>query len=200
MGLDGSNSNGNGIANFGVDNPGRMTHDSATLHVLEDVNNSPDRPLHDRRHGKGQDTQSGPHYLAPARVAVRSALHASHIHSHFSSLEARFDNYEHGTEFEVGISLCINYDRSQFEDDSEFSRWVDGWLLYFGTQRLPFMGIFWENEISGQVLSLLVLVAEEDHLNSVGIKKLCGIVEEEWMKRLSGDDSESRQKAWIGNK
>lgn len=110
---DGSNSNGNGIGNFGVDNPGRMTHDSATLHVLEDVNNSPDRPLHDRRHGEGQDTKSGAHHLAPARVAVRSTLHASHIHSHFASVASLLaDNYEQGTEFEVGIGLCIKYDRS----------------------------------------------------------------------------------------
>ncbi|KAL6207964.1 hypothetical protein ACLB2K_018916 [Fragaria x ananassa] len=87
-----------------------MSHDPATLHVFEDVNDSPHRPLHDRRHGEGQAPQGRPHHLAPAGVAVRSTLHASKVTtSHFAVLLASSCFASHLRIYDSGASTASFY-------------------------------------------------------------------------------------------
>ena len=58
---------------------GGMSHDSATLDVLEDVDNSPNRPLDDGGDGEGHHSQGRAEDLTPAWVAARPTLHASKV-------------------------------------------------------------------------------------------------------------------------
>jgi len=67
---------GDGSGDFWVYNSGRMTHDSATLSMLKDINKSSNRPLHHRRRDKRHEPQRWPHHLTPARVTSCATLHA----------------------------------------------------------------------------------------------------------------------------
>lgn len=51
-----------------------MGHNPATLHVFKDVNKSPQRPFHNRCHGKRQEPNSWTDHLAPTRVASLATL------------------------------------------------------------------------------------------------------------------------------
>lgn len=57
-----------------------MGHDPPALHVAEEVDHRPHRPLHRGRRRERQEPQCRPHHLAPARVAPRPALHAHRNH------------------------------------------------------------------------------------------------------------------------
>lgn len=62
-------SDGNRISDGRVDNSRRMCHNTAAFHVPKEIDKSPNRPLHHRRSGEGQEAHGWSNHLAPAWVA-----------------------------------------------------------------------------------------------------------------------------------
>lgn len=85
-------SNGKSVGHRRIHHSGRVSHDTATLHVAKAVYQSPHRPLHDGGDCEGQEPQRRAHHLAAAGVGVGAALDAkgdSNSGSHSIIGEAR---------------------------------------------------------------------------------------------------------------